>query len=339
MKALTTFLLAIAVMVSSLLSVAGADAPRGRLTGGQIYELPGWFKKSFLVLSEDAEEAGQKGRHVLLFMHLVECPYCARLLDENFRSGDTKNFTERNFDVIGIDIRGGNSVEWFDGNTYSETELARKLKTVATPTMVFIDAKGNTVLQINGYRKPSTLRQVLEYVQGRHYQTQSLASYVEKQNKAAVYRFREDPRFPPMTDFKGYAQPLAVIFEDKDCADCEEFHAKVLSHAEVQPELAKFKVVRLDAYSDAPITDIDGQKTTPRTWAQSLNLVYRPGVVLFNEGKQRMRMDGMQYHYHFKELLRYVSGRYYRDYASFPSYNAARREQLLQQGVVIDYSQ
>jgi thioredoxin-related protein len=339
MKTLRAAVMVLVVALAGTASAAGADTPRGRLTGGQVYELPGWFKKSFLVLSEDAEEAGQKGRHVLLFMHLVECPYCARLLDENFRSGDTKDFTEKNFDVIGIDIRGGNSVEWFDGNTYSETELARKLKTVATPTMVFIDAKGNTVLQINGYRKPSTLRQVLEYVQGRHYQTQSLASYVEKQNKAAVYRFREDPRFPPMTDFKGYAQPLAVIFEDKDCADCEEFHTKVLSHVEVQPELAKFKVVRLDAYSDAPITDIDGQKTTPRAWAQSLNLVYRPGVVLFNEGKQRMRMDGMQYHYHFKELLRYVSGRYYRDYASLPSYNAARREELLQQGVVIDYSQ
>jgi thioredoxin-related protein len=285
------------------------------------------------------QEAREQGRHLMLFMHLAECPYCARLLDENFRSGDTKNFAEKNFDVIGIDIRGGNSVEWFDGNTYSESELARKLKTVATPTMVFIDAKGNTVLQINGYRKPSTMRQVLDYVHGKHYQTQSLIEFTEKQNKAAVYRFREDPRFSPMTDFKGYAQPLAVIFEGKDCADCEEFHTKVLSHAEVQPELAKFKIVRLDAYSDAPITDIDGHKTTPKEWARKLNLVYRPGVVLFNEGKQRMRMDGMQYHYHFKELFRYVSGRYYREYATFPSYNAARREELLQQGVVIDYSQ
>ncbi len=90
---------------------------------------------------------------------------------------------------------------------------------------------------------------------------------------------------------------------------------------------------RLDAYSTSPITDIEGRKTTPKEWAQRLNVIYRPGVVLFNEGKQRMRMDGMQYHYHFKELLRYVSGRYYREYATFPSYNAARREELLQQGV------
>jgi thioredoxin-related protein len=339
MKTLTTFSLTFAAMVSFLFSVAGADAPRGRLTGGQVYELPGWFKKSFLVLNEDVEEAKAQGRHVMLFMHLAECPYCARLLNENFRSGDTKNFTEKNFDVIGIDIRGGNIVEWFDGKTYSEAELARKLKVVATPTLVFFDAKGKTVLQLNGYRTPRALRHALNYVQGKHYQSQSLASYVEQQNKSAIYRFRSDPRFSDMTDFRGYSKPLAVIFEDKDCADCDEFHAKVLNHAAVQTELAKFRIVRLDAYSTSPIIDIEGRKTTPKEWAQRLNVIYRPGMVFFNEGKERMRMDGMQYHYHLKEISRYVSGRHYREHATFPSYNAARREELLQQGVVIDYSQ
>lgn len=339
MKTLTTFLLAFTVMVSSLLPVTGADMPRGRLTGGQIYELPGWFKKSFLVLDEDVQEAGERGRHVMLFMHLAECPYCARLLDENFRQGETKEFAEQHFDVIGINIRGGNTVEWFDGKSYTETELARKLKVVATPTLVFFDANGNVALQLNGYRKPPALRQALDYVHGKHYQSQSLASYVERQNKSAVYHLRPDPRFSDMTDFKGYSRPLAVIFEDKDCADCDEFHAKVLNHAAVKPELEKFRVVRLDAYSKSPVIDIEGRKTTPKEWAQRLNVIYRPGAVFFNEGKERMRMDGMHYHFHFRELLRYVSGRHYREHATFSSYNAARREELLQQGVVIDYSQ
>jgi thioredoxin-related protein len=339
MRTLGVAVMMLAVALMGAASAAGADAPRGRLTGGQIYELPGWFKKSFLVLNEDVQEAREQERHVMLFMHLAECPYCARLLDENFRSGDTKNFTEKNFDVIGIDIRGGNSVEWFDGKSYSEMELSRKLRVVATPTMVFFDVKGNVVLQLNGYRKPTILRQALDYVHGKHYQSQSLASYVEQQNKSAIYRFRSDPRFSEMTDFKGYTKPLAVIFEDKDCADCDEFHAKVLNHAAVQPELAKFKVVRLDAYSTSPIIDIEGRKTTPREWVQRLNVIYRPGVVFFNEGKERMRMDGMQYHYHFKEISRYVSGRHYRKHATFSSYNAVRREELLQQGAVIDYSQ
>jgi thioredoxin-related protein len=339
LKALIAAVMMLGVALAGTASAAGSDAPRGGLTGGQIYELPGWFKKSFLVLNEDVQEAKEQGRHVMLFMHLAECPYCARLLNENFRSGDTKNFTEKNFDVIGIDIRGGNTVEWFDGKSYSEKELATMLKTLATPTMLFFDVNGKTVLRLNGYRKPPVLRQALDYVQGKHYQSQSLASYVEKQNKSAVYRFRSDPRFSDMTDFKGYSKPLAVIFEDKDCADCDEFHAKVLNHAAVQPELAMFKIVRLDAYSTSPIIDIDGRKTTPKEWAQRLNVIYRPGVVLFNEGKERMRMDGMQYHYHFKEISRYVSGRHYREHATFSSYNAARREELLSQGAVIDYSQ
>ena len=96
--------------------------------------------------------------------------------------------------------------------------------------------------------------------------------------------------------------------------------------------------IRLSPSSTSPIVDFDGRKTSPREWAERLNVVYRPGVVFFNEGKERVRMDGMQYHYHFKELLRYVSGKHYRRHASFSSYNAARREELLQQGVVIDYS-
>jgi thioredoxin-related protein len=339
MRISATLLLVFAVMVSSPPAAVGDEAPRGRLTGGVKYDLPGWFKKSFLVMQEDVEEASQQGRHLMLFMHLDECPYCARLLDENFRQGETKGFAEKHFDVIGINIRGGNTVEWFDGKNYSETELARKLKVIATPTLVFFDAGGKTVLQLNGYRKPPVLRQALDYVHGKHYQSQSLASYVEQQNKNAVYRFRPDSRFSDMADFRGYSKPLAVIFEDKDCADCDEFHAKVLNHAAVQTELAKFKIVRLDAYSTSPIIDIEGRKTTPKEWAQRLDVIYRPGVVFFNEGKERMRMDGMQYHYHLREISRYVSGKHYREHATFSSYNAARREELLQQGAVIDYSQ
>lgn len=339
MKILTVILTAMSVLAASPLPAVGADTPRGRLAGGQTYEMPGWFKKSFLILSEDAEEAAKQGRHLMLFLHLAECPYCARLLDENFRAGATKDFAEKNFDVIAIDVRGSNSVEWFDGNSRSEKELADHLKVMATPTLLFFDAEGKAVLRLNGYRRPRALRQALDYVQGKHYRTQSLASFVEKQGNAAVYRLRADARFADTSDFKGYTKPLAVIFEDRDCTDCDEFHDKVLSHPAVQPELKKFRVVRLDAYSTAPIIDIEGRKTTPKEWAQRLNVIYRPGIVLFDEGKERARMDGMQYHFHFSELLRYVSGRHYRKYSRFNLYNADRREELLRQGAVIDYSQ
>lgn len=330
------------VMLLGALVAAPAPAAQtspGALKGGREYELPPWFKQSFLALRDDAKEAGAQGRHAMLFMHLKECPYCARLLDENFRTGATQKIIQQHFDVIAIDIRGDQTVEWLDGNSYTEQEVAQTLRVVATPTVIFLDADGKMVLKLNGYRRPESFRQALDYVRGRHYKTQTLASFLEARNHKPMYRFRAHPRFAAMTDFTNFRKPLAVMFEDKHCADCDEFHAKTLNHPEVQPELAAFTVVRLDAYSTQPIVDIDGNKTTPKHWAQRLNLSYRPGIVLFNEGREQARMDGMLYRFHFKEMLRYVSGKYYEQYPSRSAYNAARRQELLKQGVLIDYSQ
>jgi thioredoxin-related protein len=320
-------------------AAAAAETPRGRLVGGRAYELPEWFKTSFLTIADDAREAGALDRHAVLFMHLADCPYCARTLDENFRAGETSEFLRRHFDVVGIDIRGSRQVEWIDGRSYTEKELARALKVFGTPTIVFLDTRGNTVLRLNGYRRPLPFRQALEFVHGRHYQAQTLAAFVEKHKREPAYRLRPHPRFVDITNFAGHPGPLAVIFEDEGCADCDEFHDTVFTHPDVAPQLDRFTVVRLDAQSATPIIDTDGRSTTPREWAQRLGMDYRPGIVLFDGGTERARVDGMLYRFHFKELLRYVSGRHYVKHPLLSQYNAARREELLKQGVVIDYSQ
>jgi thioredoxin-related protein len=324
------------------LFIAGApttvEAARGIMTGGQKYDMPDWFKMSFLDLRDDLKEANANQRQIMLFLHLEECPYCARMLNENFREGATREFIERHFDVISIDIRGSRTVNWFDGHEYTELTLAKMLKVYATPTIIFIDPEGRTALRLDGFRKRPAFRQALECVQQKAYRQESLASFVAKQHQAP-YRLRAEPMFRELTDFNNYRKPLAVMFEDRDCTDCDEFHDKVLMHPEVSPELSHFTVVRLDAYSDQPITDIDGKRTTPKQWVEQLGLTYRPGIVLFNEGKEWARVDGMLYHFHFKELLRYVSGGYYKKFDSFSQYNAARRTELLKQGIDIDYAQ
>lgn len=335
MKLLFTAL-ALALFIAGV--PAATEAAPGKMTGGQKYDMPAWFKMSFLDLKDDLKEANAHGRQLLLFLHLEECPYCARMLDENFREGATREFIERHFDVIGIDIRGSRTVDWFDGRQYPELALARKLKVYATPTIIFIDSGGKTALRLDGFRKRQAFRQALEYVQQQAYRRESLVSFIAKQQQAP-YRLRAEPVFRELTDFNNYRKPLAVMFEDRDCTDCDEFHDKVLTHPEVLLELSRFQVVRLDAYSDQPIADIHGKRTTPKQWAERLGLTYRPGIVLFNEGKERARVDGMLYRFHFKELLRYVSGRYYKQYDSFSRYNAARRTELLQRGIDIDYAQ
>ncbi|MBI3547128.1 MAG: thioredoxin fold domain-containing protein [Gammaproteobacteria bacterium] len=316
-----------------------AETQPGRAVGGKAHALPDWFKSSFLNFQDDVDEARKAGRHILVFMDLNDCPYCARTLDENFREGDNMEYIRKNFDVIAVNIRGSLELTWIDGAAYTEQGLAGKLKVNATPALVFIDADGNKVLQLNGYRTPPTLQQALEYVHNQEYRTQSLSSYIETKQQTPVYTFRDHARFEKITDFAHYRKPLAIIFEDKNCADCNGFHDKVLNHPEVLAELKPFRVVRLDAYAKTPIVDISGQRSTPRDWAAALQLTHRPGVVLFDEGKEAARVEGRFYHFHFKEMLRFVSGQYYKRYDRFGAYLNDRQAELLRQGVNIDFGE
>ena len=335
MKKLMLLLCATLLMQGTAL----AETKPGQMTGGRAHEMPDWFKSSFLNFKDDVNDARKAGRHILVFMDLNDCPYCARTLDENFRQGDNMEFIRKNFDVIAVNIRGAGEVTWIDGATYTEQDLAHKLNVVGTPALVFLSPDGKKVLQLNGYRSPPTLRRALEYVHAKAYRNQSLAAYTEKKQATPVYKFREHPRFEKVTDFARYREPLAIIFEDKHCADCAGFHEKVLNHPDVLAELKPFRLVRLDAYADTPIVDLSGARTTPRAWAASLGLTHRPGVVLFNDGKEAARVEGRFYHFHFKEMLRFVSGRHYQRYDRFGAYLNDRQAELLKQGVNIDFAE
>ena len=331
-----------AVVISILITIphsADAETKLGRITGGQAYTIPAWFKLTFLDFRRDIKEAKKRNRHILIFLHLDACPYCARMLKENFQQGDIRKFMEKNFDAIAINIRGDREVVWIDNANYSEQTLSQKLGIYATPTILFLSPTGKIVFRLDGYRKPRALRYVLDYVHERQYRHQTLASYIEKQGNRGIYTFRKHRYFKQIRNLKNYKKPLAVIFEDRHCADCAEFHARVLNHPAVLKELGKFLVVRLDAYSNKTMTDIDGKPTTPRAWVKKLGLTYRPAVILFNEGGEIMRIDGRLYHFHFKEGLRYVSGQHYMDYPSYRQYSKKRRESLLRQGINIDLSE
>ena len=317
---------------------AAAEAPRARLAGGEVYTLPDWFKPSLLEIPQELKEAAAQNRHLLLFLHLDECPYCARLLAENFRDGSNKAFMQEHFDVIALNVRGASEVEWVDGKRYTERQLSVMLKVFATPTLIFLDAGGRVVLKLNGYRHPRPFRQALAYVHGRHYARETLAEYAARQPAEGSYDFRRHPLFTTATDFAGYREPLAIVFEDRNCADCEEWHRWVFNRPDVFAELKNFRVVRLDAASGQPIVDLAGRRTSPRAWAKALNLTYRPGIALFNEGEVRAIVDGMLYKFHFRELLRYVSGRYYQGGTTSRAYMAVRRDELLRQGITIDFS-
>ena len=80
-----------------------------------------------------------------------------------------------------------------------------------------------------------------------------------------------------------------------------------------------------------------GNKTTAKQWALKINLDYRPGILLYDNKKLISTIDALLYPFHFKELLRYVGGKYYEKYPkSYLDYLRVRQDELLKQGINID---
>lgn len=321
-----------------LLFVGGAmGVEQGKITGGKMSEHPDWFKESFLDIVEDVAEAADEDKHVILFMHLNGCPYCFRMTEENFKHAPYTPFIQEHFDVIALNIKGDREVALNEDTSLTEKQLAEKLNVIYTPTVVFMNTDNQVVARVNGYRSVSDFKHILDYVQQKAYADTKLADYLDAK-KASGYAFRDHPQLQTVSDLKSVSdKPLAVLFEDKGCGDCELLHDGYLAKPEVRDVLKNYTFVRLDALSDEPITDVDGNKTTPKAYAAKLGLTYRPGLVLFDKGMEIMRIQSQLYRYHFTEVLRYVGERHYEKYPdSFYDYLDVRTADILASGNDVD---
>lgn len=336
LRSFLTFLLCASLGFDGAAIAADSNA-RGKIVGGVTHPLPEWFKQSFLDIAEDVGDASEAGRHVMLFFDLNGCPYCARMLQESFEAEPLRSYIQAHFDVIAINIQGDREIAFNSDISVKEKQLASILKVYSTPAILFLDADNKTIARVNGYRAPERFRKVLDFVATRSYRTTSLENYMRARLDRNVYRLRDDPLFTRVSDLSGIDGPLMLIFEDGSCYDCDEFHDGILANEDVRREIKPFTVVRLDADSNEPMLDFYGNPTTAAKLAHKYKMIYRPGVLLFDEGELVRRHDSLVFPYHFKESLRYVAGGYYKS-IDYRSYSRQRVEELLKSGATIDYS-
>ena len=315
-------------------------APQGKVTGGKMSTYPDWFKESFLDITEDVGEATDDGKHVILFMEMNGCPYCFKMNEENFKHAPYTDFIQKQFDVIALNTRGDREVALYEETTASEKAIADLLKVRYTPTLIFLNAEGKPVARVNGYRNVSEFKLILDYVQSKAYEQQNLNDYLDARKQAGLYSFRDHPRLAEITDLsKTGGKPLAVLFEDNACVACDELHDGHFNNPAVDAALAKMTFVRLDALSEEPMIDPAGNATTPKAWAKQLGLTYRPGIVLFDQGKEIIRIENLLYSYHFTSVLEYVADRHHQAYPNRVwDYVDAKTAEILKSGEDLDIS-
>jgi len=304
-------------------------------------EQPAWFKSSFLDINEDIEEARESGKRLMLFFYQDGCPYCKKILEDNFAQRKIAEKTKKNFDVVSVNIWGDREVTIGDDIT-TEKNFAEKLKVMYTPTLIFFNEQGKAVLRTNGYYHPEKFDAALEYVLKHLDKKEKFNAYLnrvspssasgvihtEVATKLAPYNFHKTPE---------NADYHLVMFEQKQCKTCDELHKDILLRKDSKELIKKFDVAVLDMWSDEKITTPEGMQIKIKDWAKKLGIQYAPTQVFFNkEGEEVFRMDAYLRAFHVQSVMDYVASAAYKTQPNFQRYIEQRAEDLRKMGIEVD---
>ena len=349
MRSPTNILTLIFALWSGLLPLY-ADTPAGQqeqlsagLENPGYAEKPKWFKQSFLDIREDIAEAAEQNKRVVLYFYQDGCPYCKKLLEDNYGNRDISEYSQEHFDTIAINMWGDREVVDISGEDSTEKQFAEGFRVMFTPTMLMLDEQGRVVLRINGYYHPGKFMAALQYVAGKHETASTFREYYgeQPQNKATGRLHIEDSYIQPPYDLRaghrGTGKPLMVMFEQKQCLLCDELHLDILQREESKREMARLDIVLLDMWSSARITVPDGRQIQARDWARELNIQNSPSFVFFDDkGREVFRAEAYLRAFHTQGIMDYVSSGGYKEQPNFQRWLAAKADALEAQGIHVD---
>lgn len=340
----------VALLLLATLPLTGAepaqqkDVLQAGLVNPGFEEKPDWFKQSFLDIREDISEAAGQGRRILLYFYQDGCPYCKKLLETNFGLRDISDKTRQAMDVIAINIWGDRDVTDLAGNTVSEKQFAADLKVMFTPTLLFLDERGEVVVRLNGYYPPHKFGAVVDYV-GQHKEKElGFREYWKKLSPPAssgvLHREKDYLAEPFRLADRDGDKPLLVLFEQTECMPCDELHLDILKREDSHELLNRFDVVVLDMWSTTAVQTPGGADTSAAEWSKQLNVQYAPTMVMFDPtGREVFRTEAYLKAFHIQSAMDYVISGAYRKQPNFQRFIQARADALEAQGIHVDLMQ
>ena len=295
--------------------------------------LPPVFVETLLELPDDAAQAAKSGKRLLLYFGQVGCPYCRELLQTSFTQKAIVEKTAKHFVPIAFDIFGDREVTWFDGKARSEKEFAKYLKVQFTPTLLLLDEKGNIIGRINGFYPPHRFSAALDYSARRLEGRLSFADHMKTVPQSGASATLNDQPFfmkPPFNlERKPGGKPLAVLFETRHCAACDELHREGLKRESTLAALSRLDVARFSLSGRETLTTPDGRRSNAEAWGRELKISYTPSVVFFDDrGREVFRLEAYLRPFHFASSFEYVASGAYRKEPEFQRFLQGRSERL-----------
>ena len=124
-------------------------------------------------------------------------------------------------------------------------------------------------------------------------------------------------------------KPVLLVFEQRNCRECEELHREAFQRREVRQLLDKFTVAQVDIAGTRQVAPKKGLSLGERELARELGISYAPSLIFFGtDGEEIFRAEGYLRPFHIAAALDYVAGSVWRTEPSFQRFIQKRADEL-----------
>ena len=109
------------------------------------------------------ELAEQDKKPIFIFVEAEWCGLCKQMKRNVFPDGNIKKLLSEQFHMVSIDLDSKNRIT-FNDKEMTEREFARTMEVMATPTMIFVDYKGEEMGRRPGFMDMEGFNKLLLYV-------------------------------------------------------------------------------------------------------------------------------------------------------------------------------
>lgn len=156
-----------------------------------------FYAKSAVVMVDDKEEKGQiewlsfdaalakaksEKKMMVVDFYTDWCSWCKVMDEKTYGNKEVIDFARKKLVMAKVNAES-NTQATFMGKTMTYRELAMGFGVRGYPATVFLGPGGEFITNVGGYITPDKFMPILEFLEGKHYQTMKFEEFVAKRNK------------------------------------------------------------------------------------------------------------------------------------------------------------
>ncbi len=121
----------------------------------------------------------KNNKQIMFFFHIPRCPYCERMLDNNFKDEEILSEINKNFTLIDI-YSADDGIITFNDFSGDRKEFAKYIGGSVVPATLFMDIDGKIIHKAIGYRNIQEHLAEIKYVGTKSYLKTNLETFIQE---------------------------------------------------------------------------------------------------------------------------------------------------------------